>query len=458
MLRSSLFALAWLGCGGEVAPPPAETAPVPFEEALQAQGFALGEGVFVPMVGAECCQPGAECTDANPATPFASFELPTAADQLTAGPASPATHHVFRMRADEAIVFLGTTPPEVPYFSFRSYLWAHAGDPTPVFGQLGPGLHVQSAPPGPAGSVFDQPIAIVTTMDAGIEATIVDALVGEGWPTDRIHLDRIPAGEPLFGVRPGVDDEADQFAMIVRIAVQGDFSSLGDWVVDPGQVYRITPIPGRPTDALHTAEVLPAPTADGDEASLADAVDALGEAIRAAYAPRVGEVQAVEPWVVEPYTCLSQDEGCQGASTDALDHTSAPFELDDDAFVVVYGVNHSEVGRATYHHMTVEGATSRFGSVDRIGAELLGSARGWGAELGNVDPDLLYAYVVARTCSTALHSGRRCVEIVPFCPGIPFGEEMQVRWRAYLDPDTITAPPLEAILKDRALFFAPSAP
>jgi hypothetical protein len=148
--------LLMLGCAGpELAPavapatgprraevPPSPRPPLPaahWQDTAQRLTTALTQRGYVVQAGQvrffqpEDCLALENCAGNNPSSPYGLYCLPAAPDETVAktyeSPCPPESNlrWVWRLRPDEAVVFLGKTPPEARYFSFRSYLFSRQG-------------------------------------------------------------------------------------------------------------------------------------------------------------------------------------------------------------------------------------------------------------------------------------------------------------------------------------------
>jgi len=418
MIRILVVAVSFAACS---------TADTPsLTEALDEAGFAVAEGSLSFLDPADCCAPDARCPGVNPATPYGSVALPPAPDPDAGDPAPLTTHHRFHLRADEALVVLGNALPAMRYAGVQSYLFDRP-DGSVVFGPIGPSQTELGA----------EPFAIVASLDPTVETAVVDALARSTDARPAL-LDRW-AGPTL---QPGPGPDADTFATILRLLPE-EPDALAPFREAPGRALRVTPTTFVAAGERHPGLAEDPPPTD-DESALADALDALEDAIVDAFAPLPRARRVSEPRLVPVPDCLTNGIGCFGVSTDAHYRRIDPFLLRADDFVVAFGVDHARAGRATYASVTVEDATTRAGIVDVSRFE--GSARAFG-----VDEDALYAVVIARDC--APHPDRLCLEVPATCPGVPPDAPVTLRWRAYLDPERGTAPDPEALLADRAIYF-----
>src|SRR5512145_3364605 len=106
--------------------------------ALTEAGFTVQEGKFEAADLSQCCLPGRTCVGNNPPTPYLEYFLPPAPGQTAENPrrdGSPSgapsnMTPAWRMRADEALVYIGRTPPPSVYFSWDFYLFSRQNGET----------------------------------------------------------------------------------------------------------------------------------------------------------------------------------------------------------------------------------------------------------------------------------------------------------------------------------------
>ncbi|MCB9686514.1 MAG: hypothetical protein H6735_15845 [Alphaproteobacteria bacterium] len=444
------------------------TTPVPttFEGLAEASGLRVSAGSFTFTDSADCCRPGVSCLWNNPSTPYGVYAVPPLPDEPPV-PAVDGWSSLFRMRGDEAVVYLGRTPPRAAYFSFRTYAQyrpeplPQTGElvPLPVLGSLGPSLNqIVVGERAGADAVWDAPMAVVTTADAALERQIVDWLVQTGWDADHVQVDRIPPGE----ARLGVGEDADLLSMVVRVALFEDADAGAAWMADPGAtVLRLTPLVERPVAEPHPRQPIPPGGSGTGEEAWASAEAALGEAILGGFPGFLVFEQTSNPLREETYDCLPTLT-CFGESTDRYNARIPSFFLwDDGSFVLSWGVNHGRVGKATYSSVAINTVVNQIGldAVDSTG--MPGSAR---AFVDDPLVDDLYVVAVARDCAAVGatlaslgHDGAAvpCMEVPTTCPGVGFAEPMMLNWRAYLEEATNAAPIPEELVLDRVVKIVP---
>jgi hypothetical protein len=447
-----LIARCWLACAADPEPVEAE-APPTLAELAERSGYAVGRGVVRAFDYDVCCLPDASCLHNNPSTPYQFAHLPPAPGQVEPEfeVDDDGRAWFFHLRPDEAVVQIGRTAP-TRYYSWRSYLVSRDvdGDRVPMLGSLGPSLN--NLVVGERLGVEDprsEPFAVVTTLDAAVEREVVSWLVASGTDPSRIFVDRIA---PEL-VRATVQPEGDTFLLMIRAAMFDSVEVREAWVADAGiEVLRISPVgPEAPPREPHPLQPLPPQGADTDESMWAEQVEALGEAIRAAYPDRPVVESESQAAVFETYECLPD---CAFESRDRYYAAVPPVTLPPDQFLVAYGVNHARTGKATYANVAVNAEANHLGLDVVESDEMVGSARAYLPDGDGVDD--LYAVVVARSCEP--FGGQPCIEVAEGCPGVALDDKAKVDFRAYLEPATGSGPLATELIADRALLFGPAAP
>lgn len=436
-------------------PEPRPTPPTPTPGATtltgiaEAAGFTVSTGAFRVADIDACCDPDASCLWNNASTPYDVYRLPGPDGDATTG--AGGLIDAYHLRADEALVFLGATPPASKYFSFRSYLTYRTldGALAPVLGSLGPSLNGLVIADRLGGDIADQPLAIVTSADAAVERAVIGWLVRSGWDADHVFTDRLPYSL----LRLGLDDDDDLISVVSRAAVFDDPAAGDAWRAGEGAtVLRLTPSgPEAPPAEPFAPEALPPMGSGLGEDGWRDAVDRLEDAIVARYPGFVPFVRESNDWVFDTYGCIA-DAFCSGEIRDRyyarVPGTTLP---DDGSFIVALGVNHERTGKASYANVSVETVENQIGLEAVESDRFVGSARAFVP--GDPQVDDLYAVVVARDC--APFDGLPCMAVATTCPGVPLDEPLVIDFRAYLEPATGSAPIGSELVRDRAIKFVP---
>ncbi|MFF9140206.1 LysM peptidoglycan-binding domain-containing protein [Streptomyces albogriseolus] len=408
----------------------------------------------------------------NPQSPYIVTNLPEVPGQ-TANTNPPVT---WRMREDEAVVLIGTTPPPEAYFSFDlsmvrgslhtgPVLWPSVGDP------------VNRGTVKTAGSTpFGQPFALVITGHERTRAEVHEMLAASGL-SGAINDATVPPA--MF--RLGLGEDADQFLLGIRTAAPepGFEKALDDYrAAPPLQILRVRPkgASADQTKPVYAPAPLPVPRlrvagTGATELDLNPSLRKLRQRIIDAHPGFEARDVALERGFEQSYPGLQSNKvidpptpGIGALSNDADDPLSPSFSLPDGSFVVAYGANHVATRQASYSSISLyadeEAAVSVTAKNHR---DLRGTARDYLPD--SPDADQLYAWTFSRA-GDAGPTGPHVTELPPagtdFCA--QFGADrpvdmsrMQAVARAYMQPETLTHPALSSLLLDRLLVFTPKS-
>ncbi len=170
-------------------------------ESLEADGLLVTRGQSTPFFIKDC-ETLPTCFGSNVTSPYAHWNLPpgpgetrTPAEFLpprTPDGMSPS----WRLREDEAVVYLGRTPPKAAYFSYAPYVFSRV-DPTTgervvVFASFADALNLANV--GTAGGdPFGADIAILFTADRTMEELLRRKLIESGVAGEAINTMAVPA-------------------------------------------------------------------------------------------------------------------------------------------------------------------------------------------------------------------------------------------------------------------------
>jgi hypothetical protein len=418
--------------------------------ALAARGFVVQNGAFEFLDMSGCC--ATSCAGNNPSSPYAAFFVPPAPGQTAPNnnPRADGTSAAVHLRADEALVFVGNTPPEASYFGFTPYLMDRArpsGSRRSVFASLSETLNqgvITTAAPGP----FEQRTAIIAAADATTVARARLALVASGIPNGAINVITF---DPALG-RFGLDEASDTFGILFRLALVKDPAKRDAYLANPGAtLFRVTPSAAGVATPLPSPSPRPKATSPTEDA-LQPAVERLSNGITQRYlATSTSQAVSVDEGVPDPVACIQGLAVCAGDNRDTTYPGTPPRVLfaDDDDFYVVFGVDHRVSGKTTYSNASVYAMEKLVGLVSVASDRYAGTA----ASYLPSDPEAskLYAWKFARHCD-----GDPFCTVVPkgACPtGIENGAYGNLTFRTYLEPSTNTAPSPSTLVRDRVLYF-----
>jgi hypothetical protein len=412
---------------------------------------------------------------------------------------APTAPLVFRLTPDEAVVYVGRTPPPGDYFSYTAFLWSR---PYPdSYLPTGDWLFVSAHDPlNNAGirtedpsNPFEKNTIVVLTADEGVYERIRAAAASAGFPAAIVN----PLVLPANLLRLGTDAPSDTFLVLVRTANIFNKAQEAAYLADDqwAGLYRLTPRdasplqpfaqpPWRNRAGVHEETLVP-----GLQAGLERLKQAILAQTQYVQARPLESIQAVP----DSQDILEAVPGspayrqyAAGESSDTPYRRSAEnglpanFLLGNEEMVVVYGVNHAALGIATYSSFAVYGewqlnhlpyqpgdTVFRFGAGDPFWNgvvslthhEYAGSAEAY--IQGDPMARYLYAVRVVRKARATGWDPYRVVvpefgdsQAAPFYPDvIPLDRPAMIGYRAYLNPATGAGPAYEDLIPDRAIWF-----
>lgn len=460
-----------------------------FKQALEQDGFTVQEGRIGFLDLIKLCDLGLlpSAYGNNPATKYLTYfvppapgrEVPELFSRITLALGMPQdTSAFFDLGPDEAIVFLGRTPPECRYFSYDHYLLTRTyGNETRfIFANLADTvnnlvINTEGTPNGAAGNPFDQTTVIVATADRGIDQRIQAAALSAGYSGDIFNTQVFPSSM----LNMGLEESSDTFLMALRPALYNDEQAGDDYRNNaPAKVFRVTPNETTTLDPYDYPELRVRGTGT-TEFDFMDDLEELRIAILDKYSGlNVTELPTSMPVPVGS-DAIQRGIDALGPDNDAcylwtgnqtISSPTPPFPdlsqyydflrdpaitlgNDSNEFIIVYGVNHVATGKATYANFALYGADI-WNGVGSISDEYFsGTAEEYLPD--NPNAKYLYVYKVARNCNGDPH----CYE-VPYgigAYGIELDQPLWIGWRSYLEEVTETGPSYSEIVYDRAIKF-----
>ena len=471
--------------GGHAASAVASSSPGPtslvgtvdaFKTAAASGGFTVQEGKLEVFDVAAMYDAGLipSCWGYNSSAPYLSYKLPNAPGQTAPNNISDAKLEPqnkdlwcdFRLRPDEAIVFIGKTPPECKYFSYRSYIglrWIEKAKTKNklrrIFASLGDttssvAINTTGTPKGSeGGSPFDQTTVIVTSADKGTAARVKAALVEAGYSDLIVNDDIIP---PTL-VRMGLLKQSDTFAFLNRVAyIKDQDASDAFFGGNQGTVLRLTPTQQTAPGDLQPQPVPPLKirgTGNTDEFTLKATLEELRAAIVAKYSKYTPDELDTSIWVGSGYDAIQQNGDALAENRDTTYLRSDDFRLPDDPgqFAIVYGVNHAAFGKVLYSSFGAYSEKTNAGVGAVAGTVLEGTAEAYLP--GNPLAKYLYVWRVAR--SDAGDPNTLVINPGSTAETIGYKDRIFLGFRAYVEPSTKVGPVYEELVYDRVIKFAP---
>jgi len=438
-----------------------------FGVVLEQDGFVVQEGTLgvIPIIDLFNMGMLPSCYGNNPSTPYVICFAPPppgqsaiAEDPEDVDTLDGKTLIQYRLRADEAIVMIGRTPPSCSYFSYRSYMYDQfspdAGERKRIFASLGDTLNLltiktSGTPDGEEGNPFDQDTIIIVTADKSIDQRIRAAAQEAGFSPSIINTDVIP----FSLVNMGLEEDADKFLVLLRLAFFQDRQAGEAFMSHPPmRVFRLTPTETTTPNPYETPDLRVRGTGDTSEFDLLSALEDLRQAILAKHGPANATELVTSVWLYEGFDAIQRGVDVIGENRDTVYLRSEEFTLvnDPNEFLIIYGVNHTATGKAIYSNFGVYGAAH----VNGIGAvsnqQYAGTAEAYIPD--HPAAKYLYVWKVSRCCN-----GEPNCLMVPWgvkAYGVDLDESGFIAFRAYVEPETKVGPIWSEVVYDRVIKFS----
>ena len=323
-----------------------------------------------------------------------------------------------QMAQDEAVVWVGYTPPETKYFSYQAFLMTRFyGDQVPVtikkiYARLADSINSYNFPMAnhPFGQFFVMIIANNKDTRDQVEQSVLDA----GIARDRILAIVLPdETEPGLKINYGLDVKSDSFNYLHRASLFSREADEDNYVNNPTiEIMRVTPKTELPPNPMTRAVPRNRQTGvrEQDTPGLEDMLGDLQAKIIAAHS---GNYLYVRPLRTSTWmypggdVAISEREDVLGETNDTLYLKTEEFILHQDDLIVVYGVNHDRTGKSVYANVSCYGAEFENGvggivstpwSPDFPGRKsYFGTAQEYLPELDPAEQEMVYAYKFARS-------------------------------------------------------------
>ncbi|MDQ1251044.1 MAG: hypothetical protein QG646_113 [Euryarchaeota archaeon] len=465
-----------------------------FQQALEQDGFIVQEGELAYFDLLRLLEEGVlpSAYGNNPTTKYLIYFVPPAPgyeveeriNQITStlgvrGNTTP----FWNLRPDEAVVFVGRTPPECRYFSYDNFImhrmfgderrWLFANIADTINNLV---IKTEGTPNGSSGNPFNQTTVIIITADKGIDQRIRAAAQSAGYSDNIINTQVLPS----VMLNMGLENDSDTFASFVRPALFNDTQAEENYINNtPATVFRITPNNTTELDPYDYPELRVRGTGK-TEFELMDDLEELRVAILEKYNESNATELPTSQAVPVGSDAIQRGINGVGPTNDAaylwtanqtISSPTPPFfdtsqyypflrdpEItlgnDTDEFIIVYGVNHVATGKAMYSNFAIYGADVWNGVRAITDEDFNGSAEEYLPD--NPNAKYLYVYKLARNCS---EGDQYCYE-VPYgqgVHGIELDQPIVITWRAYLENATKTGPSYSEIVYDRAIKFDPAS-
>jgi hypothetical protein len=435
-----------------------------FISKLEQNGFTVTNGTAIHFdpIGQYCTGKLPNALYANNGAPYAAAVVPDSPRGEATTPLAPE----FRIAPDEAVVLIGSTPPEEKYYSYQIYLshrlYPQETEPRFLLNSLGDAVNINTI--RTIGSEpFNSPVVLIFTPDRDIESKVRKALLSSGYPSSIINTLVIPSAI----LKLGLDVNSDTFLIANRNALFADQNAGDAYVANPTlAVFRVTP--KKPT----ILNAFPTPTlrirgTGQTEMDLTPSLDRLRQAIIDSNKGFKSTEYTTIPFAYEGYDYTQRGVTTLGDTRDAL-YLGAGYmpefnlfdklTLGDDDFLIAYGINHVVTGKANYTNInSYASETAKLALGSAFSGDFEGSAYQY---LGSADPavNLTYAYKISRYCQPnesfclPLEVPSQCNNMLELDSETLIG----IAFRLYLEPGTNIGSAYSEILYDRIIKFSKS--
>ena len=460
-----------------------------FQQALEKDGFTVQQGAvgFFDIIKLYDLGVLHNALGNNPSTRYLTYFVPPAPGQKVPEELTKiATTLGINLEAsafwnlghDEAVVFVGRTPPECRYFSFDLQLVerTYGNETRWIFANIGDTvnnlvINTEGTPSGAAGNPFNQTTVIVATADRGIDQRIRAAALSAGYPDNIFNTQVLPSSMLNLGVK----NNSDKFLIAMRPAFYKDKLAGDNYLNNtPAIVFRVTP---NLTTKLDPYDY-PKQRVRGTGTTEFDLMDDL-EQLKKAILNKYSNLNATELPIsmTVPSDGIQRGINAMGPDNDACylwtsnltpfsptppfpdlskyydfqPHPTVTLGSDPNEFIIIYGVNHVATEKTTYSSATIYGAAGWNGVGTIHDANFNGTAEDYLPD--NPNAKYLYVYKIARNCNGDLN----CFEVPtgPGAYGIALDQPLMIFWRMYLEKATKTGPSYSEIVYDRAIKFDP---
>lgn len=392
----------------------------------------------------------------------------------------------YLLRQDEAILIVGSTPVPMAYYSFQTMLFARYNPATLNYDPATGGIFrpygatvaylgdtVNSLTVRTTGSTpYNRPMAFISTGNRQTQERLRAALRTAGYPDAVINTETLPPSLVRFGYETG-----DQFLFTMRLALAtGGDQAFNEFeqAVQAGnvmQVFRVRPKTQFPSDPL-PAPVLRTRGTGQTEMDLYPTMEKLRKAILdrfgATHTP--DELDTFLPdSIPEGYPAIQRGiaymgpgrDGSAGYGRDANYWVSDWFDLPDNAFAIIYGVDHAATGKATYSSAAVYLDKKIAAGVSDVNSgDFATTPRTASSYLpGETGIDKFYVWKVARNCNgepACLEAKLLRPEHIAACSTkIAADAPVRIGFRQYAEPATRVGPADSELLYERVIVFRP---
>jgi len=458
-----------------------------FIKKIETKGYSIQKGRYEELDTTKLASEGKliSCFGNNAGSSYSVIKLPDAPGQRVPNPTFEPAGWSYKLREDEAIVMIGTLPPECKYFAYGNYILlteekankdysnskgyfqikgtTAVGNYHPIFGSIGDQINNKNVrflqrPGYKKGNPYGAPFVMVMTGSKKTNQTVCNALRSAGFSRSVINQKHLPA----TALKMGLDKGKDTFCMLGRISQPKDQAVYNRYMAalsENTKVYRLTP-QGKTEGKLYDMEAIPARGTGTSEVVqmpyVKEDLDRIREKLIEDYqAEYTYEELKANIAVPEGMTGYQNDENAQGDNRDTSYLMTDDFRLNkDEDFIIIYGVNHVKTGKAIYANAVLYGRPMLNGVTSIYDSLYKGTAGTYLKEAHN-DIDDYYVYKLARTQID------QQTAVIPYSTGnkkgkfygVDNGQKLLLAYRAYIEKATGIGPSYYEIVYDRAIVF-----
>ena len=383
----------------------------------------------------------------------------------------------FKMRQDEAVIIITSLPEKCKYWSFIAYdMFAkqlegkdysnekayfgfgndESGYYHSVFASIGLPVNLLNAKHD-GDSPFGTNTVIVLCANASVRDSISECLTAAGYPDSMVNVMEIPADTYRMGLEKG----KDTFSIFGRVSQPEDRDAFDNYLenlTETATVLRVTPREEVPASTFEIQDLPPRGSGVHEAAKLShsmERLDTIRESLIAKYADEYDyEELSTDIGITDGLTAYMKDADAQGDVYDAAYLNTGDFTLQsDEDFVVVYGVNHVNTGKARYFNAVLHERPLINGVCSVYDSLMPGSAAEYLGDAGD-EADGYYVYKMART------EMDEYTAVIPYSTGneqgkfygVDNGSTVFVLFRIYLD-ETGRGADYYELINDRAIVF-----
>jgi hypothetical protein len=366
----------------------------------------------------------------------------------------------------DALVFIGKTPPPAAYFSFTGFVFSRydgeGKERKVIFSSIGDTINpyrintLSGKPP------FDKDIMIVITADRGTDQRIRKAAKKAGIQQAMMNTMVVPSSV----VKLGKNEEADTMVFLQRIFLPEDQGELDKYMSTANEWAKVFYVTY--PDKHHALDPYPAPEmkvrgTGKTEVDLMPALDKLEAAILAANPGYQADKLQSGIWLDEWLDGFQRGTNLLGECRDTSYLRTEDFKLtpNPNDFLIVFGINHEQTGKATYSNFSLYHSIKELGLAGKHSRQFNGTADQYNLGQYQDKAKYLYAFKVARDCGGLPEDECLQVDKIPVssscftsdCPSISLDDDLFLAFRAYVEPKTGVGPYWYEILWDRAIHF-----